>query len=48
MDPVSLTASVIAFLQAAGATGAGVRYLVELGRADEDFLNFVNEVIFLG
>ena len=44
MDPLSIAASVIAVLQAAGATGSILQKLIELGHADEEFLLFVNEV----
>jgi hypothetical protein len=44
MDPLSITASVIALCQAAAMTGDGLRTLIELGRADDELLELTNEV----
>jgi hypothetical protein len=39
-----VAASIIAVVQAAGATGSIIQKFIELKRADEEFLIFSNEV----
>lgn len=47
MDPLSVTASVIAVVQAVGSIGQGVNYLRSLSKAPTEFHDFLNELVTL-
>src|SRR5689334_1765058 len=47
MDPVSLAAGAIAFLQAAAVISKGVQALRALGRAPEEVRSLINELVTL-
>jgi hypothetical protein len=47
MDPVSIAAGAIAFLQAAAVIGKGIQALRALGRAPEEVCSLINELVTL-